>query len=342
MLHVKTDELYGKNPIVNSSDLRTRLVSIDSRFRSDVAEPSTDFHYRFAHPYKNIIKARIASVEIPAVIYNFSKAKKNTMFRVDVVDYTGTLQSLMVQIPDGDYSTEQLISAINEQFRGIKDMYGIFFRMVLDPITKRVGIYHDGTAPPSAPPAPTHCPVGFGLTFLMVGMENRPFDFGLGSCLGFMNGFYEVGEPFSIIGESPVQIQGDDYLLLNVADFHTVEHKTHDNYLQSLAKIIIRRPAAGSDSSILFHPGHTVLSNEIIFPRAVDLSSIRIQLVDRYGAVVDLHQRNFSLSLELTEVMNMQLYDNYRTYLWTDPEPRATQKVNGSAAPIAPPALNYK
>jgi hypothetical protein len=39
--------------------------------------------------------------------------------------------------------------------------------------------------------------------------------------------------------------------------------------------------------------------------------------------------------------MNIQLYDSYRTYLWNNPEPRAVRDINGSAAGIAPPALNY-
>jgi len=60
-----------------------------------------------------------------------------------------------------------------------------------------------------------------------------------------------------------------------------------------------------------------------------------------YGSPIDIHYMNFSISLEITEVMNVQMYDNYRTYLWTKPEPRATNNVSGSAAGIAPPARNY-
>ena len=69
MLHVKTDEIYGKNNVVNSNDLRKHLVNIDSRFRKTYLEPPTNFQYEFAHPYKNVIKARVASVEIPETIW---------------------------------------------------------------------------------------------------------------------------------------------------------------------------------------------------------------------------------------------------------------------------------
>ena len=83
------------------------------------------------------------------------------------------------------------------------------------------------------------------------------------------------------------------------------------------------------------------MSNDIIFPRPIDLKQVRVRLLDMYGVPIDLHCMNFSISLEISEVMNVQMYDNYRTYLWSRPEPRAIRNVSGSAAPIAPPALNY-
>jgi hypothetical protein len=63
--------------------------------------------------------------------------------------------------------------------------------------------------------------------------------------------------------------------------------------------------------------------------------------MDMYGVPIDLHYMNLSISLEISEVMNVQMYDTYRTYLWSKAEPRAIRNVSGSAAGIAPPALNY-
>ena len=337
MLNVKTDEIYGKNDVVNSNDLRKHLVSIDSRFRKSYSEPPTDFLYQFAHPYKNVIKARVASVEIPIGFYNFSRAKKNTMFRVDASDYVGNMHFLQITIPDGNYTPECLIETIQEQFDGIRDTYGIFFCISLDPISSKVTITHTGSAPPPCPECPTYAPVNYGITFMMVGLENREYDFGLGYNLGFCTQFYCVDCPFSITGESLINTTGDTYFLLAIDDYYTVEHKTHDDYIQCLAKILVKRKKNG----IIFDDGYTVLSNDIIFPRPVDLKQARIRLLDMYGVPIDLHCMNFSISLEITEVMNVQMYDTYRTYLWSKPEPRATRSTSGSSAGIAPPALNY-
>jgi hypothetical protein len=337
MLNVKTDEIYGKNDIVNSKDLRKHLINIDSRFRKSYLEPPTDFLYDFAHTYKNVIKARVASVEIPIGFYNFSKAKKNTMFRIDVTDYIGNMHFLQITVPDGDYSPQCLIETIQKQFDAIRDMYGLFFRISLDPINRKVTISHDGSAPPPCPPGPTHCPLTFGLTFVMVGFEERLYDFGLGFNLGFCKHFYCVEAPFSITGESLINVQPDNYFLLSIDDYHTVEQKTNNDYIKCLAKILIKRDCNG----IIFDDGYTVLSNDIVFPQPVDLKQVRVRLLDMYGDPIDLHCMNFSISFEINEVMNIQMYDGYRTYLWSKPEPRAIKNVSGSAGGIAPPALNY-
>jgi len=337
MLNVKTDEVYGKNSIVNSNDLRKHLLNIDSRFRKSYLEPPTDFLYQFAHPYKNVIKARVASVEIPIGFYNFSRAKKNTMFRIDATDYTGNMHFFQISVPDGDYTPECLIAKIQEQFNGIRDMYGLFFRIFLNQLNRKVTIYHDGSAPPPCPPGPSHYPLKYGITFVMVGLEDRQFDFGLGYNLGFCKHFYCVESQHSVTGESLINTSGDTYFLLGIDDYYTVEHKTSDDYIQCLAKILIKRDCNG----IIFDDGYTVLSNDIIFPRPVDLKQARVRLLDMYGTPIDLHCMNFSISLEITEVMNVQMYDSYRTYLWSNPEPRATKNVSGSAAGIAPPSLNY-
>ena len=170
----------------------------------------------------------------------------------------------------------------------------------------------------------------------MVGMEQRAYDFGLGYNMGFMNHFYVVEKPFTIKGESLVTTESDHYFLLAIDDFYTVEHKTNENYIQCLAKILVKRTPSG----IIFDDGYTVLSNEIIFPRPMDMKQVRVKLLDKYGETLDLHNLNFSLSLELSEVMNVQLYDNYRTYLWSKEEPRPTKQISGTASALVAKNFN--
>ncbi len=340
MLNVKTDEIYNKNNIENSNDLRKHIVNIDSRFRKSSLEPPTDYLYEFAHPYKNVIKARICSVELPNGFYNFSKAKRNTMFRIDARDISGVLRHITVQIEEGDYNSQGIVDAIQDQFDELRDLYGLFFEISLNQITRKVTISFIGTAPAPNPTNPTNPPTKFGITFVMLGYEDRKYDFGLGYNLGFNNHFYCVEGGvgvLSITGESLINVAGDPYLLLGIDDMYTVEQKTSNDYIQCLGKILIKRSREG----IIFDDGYTVLSNDIIFPRPMDLKQVRIKLMDAYGIGVELNNLNFSLSLEIMEVMNVQMYDYYRNYLWNKSEPRAKQLTNGSATPIAYPGRNY-
>jgi hypothetical protein len=348
MIHVKTDEIYGKNDIINVNDQRKHIVNIDSRFRDSTLEPPTNFIYRFARPYKNVIRVRVATVEIPNGFYTFSRAKKNTMFRLDATDYQGNPHFLTVEIPEGDYTPECLIQSIQEQLNAVKDNYGLFFRIRYDPVSRKTTIIHDGSAAPPCPPGPTHCPVTFGLTFMMVGQEERHYDFGLGSHLGFNKPFYVIESPYELQSESLVNTNGDNYLLLGIDDHYTVEQKTSETYIQCLAKILVKRSAQG----IIFDDGYTVLSNDITFPRPQDLKQVRIRLMDPYGVPLELHNLNMSLSLEITSVMNLQLYESYRNYVWDKSKqshlfqdqsqgPRAMTHISGSSSGIAPPALNY-
>jgi hypothetical protein len=340
MIRTKTDEIYGNNPVTTATDLRRQIVNIDSRFRKTAVEPSTDFSYALSRPYKNIIRVSVASVELPLPlgIYNVSYAKKNNQFRLDAMDYIGHQHFFTVQIPDGEYPTpDALVAAIQESLHGLRDQYGVFFRVTYDARTRRVTFHHDGSAPPPCPAGPTHCPVAFGLTFMMVGQEDHDADFGLGALLGFIRPFYVVESPFQLTAESPVQLYPDRYFLLEVNDYYAVEHRTDaGSILSCMTKIPIVY-----DHTVCGLRADSPIVTEVVFTKPQDVHQVRIRLLDAHGEPVALYDQNWSISLVLTEVMNIQLYDFYRTTQWTEAEPRAVKQTSGSSAGIAPPALNY-
>jgi hypothetical protein len=244
---------------------------------------------------------------------------------------------LTVAVDEGYYPTvEALVEAIQEKLHAFRDQYGVFFRVEYNPLTHRVTLFHDGSAPPPCPVAPTHCPVAFGVTWMMVGQEDRRADYGLGALLGFVKPFYTVDSPFQVTSESLASVCPDRYLLLAVDDLYAVEHRTDDSYVSCLAKVDVGGGcAAGCAAYALLDAA------SVTFTRPRDMTQCRIRLLDAHGAVVDTHDAHWSLSLELTEVMSMPLYDDYRLTVWSEEEPRAVRQTSGAAAAIAPPALNY-
>ena len=132
----------------------------------------------------------------------------------------------------------------------------------------------------------------------------------------------------SITSEGCMDVVGDTYVFLCVNDYHVVEQKTTDNYIQCLAKVIVRE----DKYAVTYDDGSSLLSNEIIFPSPVDINILNVKLVDMYGDIVELCGMNFAFSLEITEVLNTMLYDFYRNYLWLGTIPSVPYRtVKGSA-----------
>jgi len=343
MLNTRIGENYNANDVINVNDLRKRILNVDSRFRTNQSDLSTDFSFRLAHPYKNLIRVRLASIEIPNMNYTFSTKKANTSFKLKTKDINGIDRVIQVIIPDGNYNSAELIDEIQGQFDfKLRDTFGIFMTITLNPNSAKTTITNTGIAAYSSgiPSAPTQAGYPVYIDFLSsVKCKNRDHNFGLGYILGFRSKFYQIvtvqsSSPFNIYtitSEGCIDVVGDHYMFLSVNDLYAVEQKTNENYIQVLAKIIIRE----DKQAVIYDDGSSFLSNEVIFPSPTDLATLRVQLLDPYGEVIDLCGMNFSFTLEITEVLNTRLYDFYRNYIWLGTIPSVNYKtVTGSPQPL--------
>jgi len=336
MINSRRNEIHGLNDVVNSTDLRKRIINVDSRFRQVLIEPSTNFTYKFDHPYKNVIRARVASVEIPNVWYDFSKDNfHNTFFTVSALDISGIKRTATITIEDGNYTAVDLVAAVQTSLiQKLQIPYGIFIAIYPNPYSLKISIVNRGVAAVGAT-VPTATAKPFQVNFTAPALVTQPFDFGLGYNLGFMNTCY-TGDTvydssgaftsYSIQGESIINVAPDPYIFLSVNDYNTVEQQTNNNSFETLAKIIVR----GDKNTVIFDDGSTMLSNDIIYPSPVDLKQIKVKLLDIYGQPLDLNNCNFSFSLEITEVSNVKMYEFYRNYMWLGTIPSLPSNVTGS------------
>lgn len=336
MLNTKRNEVFNDNDVVNSNDLRKRIVNVDTRFRSTLTQSSTECTYRFEHPYKNVIRLRVASVEIPNMWYTFSTENYyNTYFHIYAFDVSNNPIQEKIQLDDGNYTAVDLLSILQQRFNSqLRDKHGIYLSIFPDPFAVKTIIIHNGVGPRNGSGV-TGTARPFILNFKVPELCTQPFNFGLGYNLGFKQNTYDVSTISDVSGaitryvvksESCIDVIGDMYTLLCINDLHGVEQKTGTNYYQCLAKIIIRE----DKNSVIYDDGSTLLSNDIIFPSPVDLDKINIRLTDPYGKTLDLNQMNFSFSLEITEVMNTRMYEFYRNYIWLGNIPSLPLNVTGS------------
>jgi|688.fasta_scaffold05342_6 hypothetical protein len=335
MLNTQAGEYLNNNTIVNANDLRIRSLNIDSRFRVSPLSSTTDFDFRFPHTYKNIISARVSSIEIPNLWYNFSPLRHNTSFKITAYDISNIERSTTITIESGSYTTPLLEQEIQSKLDDFKYMTGIYINYTINPISIRSKFEYIGVAslpimedtPPTNPPSKP----------LIIDFSNdatcgRRCDFGLGYYLGFRCLKYVVapviGKPLSdytLTSESLVDVVGDLYILLHVGDFKNIEHKTGDNYIQCMTKILVAQ-----DKGALIVEDSTLMNNQVILPSPIDLKQIPIRLTDAYDQPIDLMDMNWSMTLEIIEVTNLRLYEFYRNYLWTGKLPSMKQSVKGS------------
>lgn len=346
MLNTRISENYNNNDVINSNDLRKRILNIDSRFRADVCNSSTtDFTYKLQYPYKNIIRIRVASVEIPNMFYTFTQL--NNKFTIKAYDNVNIVRIVTITIEEGNYTSDELVTYIQDQiFNNLTVPYGIFITISLNLINAKITFTHNGVlnVTSTSTPITSSCvPTASAKPFILE-FHTHPKDcscYGLGHNLGFRSKSIKatLSKPspiptitaFCITAPACIDVVGITYMFLDVNDFHTVEHKTNDNYIQALAKIIIRE----DKHTVINDDGGSFLSNEIIFNSPTDLSTLRVKLLDPCGNIIDLCGLNFAFSLEITQVLNTRLYDFYRNYIWLGEIPSVPYKsVTGSAQPL--------
>lgn len=334
MQNTKTNEVFSLNEIVNANDYKKIIVNVDSTFRNSLNMLSTNFYYDLPFPIKNAIKMRLASIEIPNTWFEFSAINyQNTFFTVIAPDITGTQTTMFVKIPDGNYTTSQVLNTIQSKLNEFRSTTGIYLLISIDPYSLKVSITFQGTVPPntaSPPSTPTNPPSGpfvldFGTT--LTSLTN----WGLGYLIGYRQRVYNVTNlangVYTLQGESICDTITSAYIFLIINDWYAVIQKTEENYFDATAKIIVRQ----DKGSVIYYDGSDLVSNQITFPSPIDLNQLKVQLVDSNGNILDINGMNFSFAMEITLVQNSKLNEHYRNYNWDGQDPKISRNSRGSA-----------
>lgn len=87
----------------------TRIVNIDSKYRQDITGPATDYTFDLGEHLTNIKCIRLYAIHIPTTWYAFSKKYGNTRMFLDTSG---------IDIPDGNYTPESLVAQIQAEMVG--------------------------------------------------------------------------------------------------------------------------------------------------------------------------------------------------------------------------------
>jgi hypothetical protein len=115
----------------------------------------------------------------------------------------------------------------------------------------------------------------------------------------------------SAIAESFPEVKGDHYIFLGINDYVNIEHDSFkETFFPAFAKILLPDNSKGkfiSDITL-----QNVVQKQYYFLQPVNLNRLDITLYDPYGNYIDIKGGNFSMTLEIDEVLNQGLYDKLR------------------------------
>jgi len=311
---------------LRANDVVRHVVSVDSRFRdtpsSRESSPS-DFYYTLLAPVRNVLRVRMVSVEFPNNYRFFTERRRNVAVRVLYTDPSGAAYAVVLTVPDGNYTAGDMVDALGAAILDASGSgavpgfgalgLGVTFSESTGTFTftgRRVfGLDMSWTGAASAP-------VGWV----------RPFDYGLGWYLGFTKRLHMAtgsGTSWTLESDGCANFAGDNYVFVRVNDWACVRQTVvvyegaggtgvpARNDFVALAKVVLREPK----NYMTFDDYAGQHAKEVVFPAPVDLTRLRIQVLDPYGEPVDLCTAQWSFSLEVLEVRNPLLFNALRDSL---------------------------
>lgn len=328
----KNEYYTGKiNPL--EKRLRTTNICIDTVFRNNYSSTkSSDFTYKLPKPMNNVVSLQLTSLEMPRVWNEFSSINKNNSMTVYLYNMTGFPDaSYTVIIPDGNYDEDTFTCSLNNAFSIIGNGLDFLWCEIQD-ITYSTIIRaksHSekctGGPYPYDPTTPFYSPdFYFTLDF---NIEDRPLYKNLGWMMGFRKKRYTVRRSDQFISLTanqfiPVKYEGvirsesffgstmNCYVFLEIDDFNN--NFPTDSIISAvgykgdyLGKNIIARITVNSGPNTVVNDN----ASDLIFKLReyygpVNLEKLKIRLLNRFGDVIDLNQTDFSMTLEVKQLMN--------------------------------------
>ena len=132
---------------------------------------------------------------------------------------------------------------------------------------------------------------------------------GLGYYLGFRAPVSGAGG--TVYGASIVTTASNPYYLIQLLTpdpLESLQHRLYDgSWVGAFAKVVLR---GATYRAMEFDDGGNMLRKEFTFLSPTNITNLRIRVLDPFGNVVNLHDVNWSLTLELYEVVNSRVYSN--------------------------------
>jgi hypothetical protein len=329
---VKPKEFEDKSKLSvrYNKDVKLNVFNIDSRFRayaypgtSSAVQPTADptydskirsatsssshFVFRASKQIKNAMSIKLTSLEMPNTFWNFLASRGNTSF---LVRRTGTAPWYTVRIPDGYYQTaDQLAAVIQTALTGLNissvpdaDLFTCYAQDGFCYIGSSSSASYDFDFATS--------PFTYNSTATLTVVQTQLFET-LGEMIGFdiTNTYTNLNLQTPMFGTYSLDVNPDHYIYLKINDYSTVTPQSiNDTYYSVFSKIPI---TITKGLMIVDNDSTNSTTKDYRFLQPTNIQQLEIQLLDMTGTEI-VFRGNFSMTLEIEEVVSHSLYEKLR------------------------------
>ena len=298
----KEESAKNLNPI--KKRLIRKTLNIDTRFRDNYyTTESTNIMIDLPTVIKNAINMRLVGFELPPCpIYTINKKYGNHFFHITI---NGGTTWHRVTIGDGNYQATEMIDEINNNITTNATLNGKVSADIHKPSCK---IFFDFDAGLNSND------IGLAFNLDINGSKNNTnLQLKLGWILGFTIAEYKNSSGssnYQFIGEAPYDGAGSKYLYLVVDDFnHNVNNYFVGAFNNSLLNqnILARLPQysrnEGGNAQVADDINDLTTSERNYFG-PIHIQKLKLQLLDEFGRIVSLNNRDYSIALEFNCIYN--------------------------------------
>jgi hypothetical protein len=294
--------------VINPLERRiiNKNLTIDTKFRENYyTTSSTNFLTDLPIQFNDVVSIQLDSIEFPLSYYIFSLQTGNTFFSIIINDEIET-----ITINDGNYTNTELFTHINYLLGNLPPPFNQITISTANSFTNP-NLISEQVIFESNPLSPFKFIIQFQMNEYGVLDINTPIPLKLGWMLGFRSEFYE--NETSYISEGLTNLLGSRYFFLVVDEFC---NNKMDNYFSAFNNSILNKnilariqgfstiPTTNNNQNQIQNSS-TIINNKRQYFGPVNITKMKIQLLNEYGQIVDLNHMDYSFSITLQTVYNL-------------------------------------
>lgn len=283
----------------------------------------TDFTVELTTPYRDVIAMKVAALTFDNFYYPISEylgSNKITLtgfyYDSQSTNPASTIAGQVTEtitIGDGYYGIEELIVEINSLLLASSNNAIKAIQIYHDVIKNKI-VFRTNSSPPNNPPNGNGNEWGFNISFVHPDYPNRPLYMNFGWLLGFRESAYDYFTEYNttltpslLVGfnsEGCANIFGTSNFFLEINDFNNnhprvIDYNCTAPSAHNMTNLLTRVPNVTPFATQAYEDSSDRIFKKREYFGPVNISKIRIRMLDDNGVPVNMNEGCFTLTLEI-------------------------------------------